>query len=60
MQGYNAANCFSFICEREAGNQIATCKCPIGQSPANTTISTEAGQGDPQACFQSPVSIPIG
>ena len=59
LQGANGANCFSFICEREAGNNIATCKCPIGQSAANTTFLTEAGQGNPQACFQNPVSIPI-
>lgn len=61
MQGANAANCFSFLCEKEPGNNgIAVCKCPIGQSPANTTFLTEAGQGNPAACFQSPVSLPVG
>lgn len=58
-QGYNASNCFSFLCEN-LGNGIASCRCPMGQVPANTAFLTEAGQGDPQACSQHPVSLPLG
>lgn len=58
-QGYNASNCFSFICE-DLGNGLASCRCPMGQVPANTAFLTEAGQGNPQACNQHPVSLPIG
>jgi len=35
------------------------CSCPTGQVPANTAFLTEAGQGDPAACAQYPVSLPI-
>jgi hypothetical protein len=58
-QGYNASNCFSFICD-DLGNGTASCRCPMGQVPANTAFLTEAGQGDPQACMQHPVSLPLG
>ena len=58
-QGYNASNCFSFLCE-DLGNGIASCRCPMGQVPANTAFLTEAGQGNPQACSQHPVSLPLG
>lgn len=58
-QGYNASNCFSFICD-DLGNGLASCRCPMGQVPANTAFLTEAGQGNPQACQQHPVSLPLG
>lgn len=57
-QGYNASNCFSFNCEK-GPDGIAICKCPMGQVPADTTFLTEAGQGDPEACNQHPVSLPL-
>lgn len=57
-QGYNASNCFSFNCEK-GKDGIAVCKCPMGQVPADTTFLTEAGQGDPAACDQHPVSLPL-
>jgi len=57
-QGSRASNCFSFNCEI-GPNGIADCKCPMGQEPENTTFLTEAGQGNPEACFQHPVSLPI-
>ena len=59
QQGYNASNCFSFDCEK-GPDGIAICRCPMGQQPANTAFLTEAGQGDPSACFKHPVSIPVG
>jgi hypothetical protein len=37
----------------------AICSCPTGQVPAATTFLTEAGQGNPDACAQYPVSLPI-
>tara|TARA_R110000744_G_scaffold49636_3_gene107801 strand:+ start:313 stop:894 length:582 start_codon:yes stop_codon:yes gene_type:complete len=57
-QGYNASNCFSFNCKISANN-IAICRCPMGQVPAATTFLTEAGQGNPEACYQHPVSLPV-
>mgnify|MGYP003652574968 FL=1 len=57
-QGAMASNCFSFNCEKGLDG-IAVCKCPMGQEPAATTFLTEAGQGNPEACFQHPVSLPI-
>ena len=57
MQGANASNCFSFNCER-GPNGIAVCKCPMGQVPAETAFVIEAGQGNPEACYQHPVSFP--
>jgi hypothetical protein len=57
-QGYNASNCFSFNCEIGL-NDIAICRCPMGQVPAATTFLTEAGQGNPEACYQHPVSLPV-
>lgn len=57
-QGYNASNCFSFECEK-GKDGIAVCKCPMGQVPAATTFLTEAGQGNPEACYQHPVSLPL-
>jgi hypothetical protein len=57
-QGANSSNCFSFNCEIGIDG-IAICKCPMGQVPPATTFLTEAGQGNPQACFQHPVSLPF-
>tara|TARA_R110000787_G_scaffold36798_3_gene93661 strand:- start:161 stop:742 length:582 start_codon:yes stop_codon:yes gene_type:complete len=57
-QGYNASNCFSFNCKIGRDN-IAICRCPMGQVPAATTFLTEAGQGNPEACYQHPVSLPV-
>jgi hypothetical protein len=57
-QGYNSSNCFSFDCKK-GPNGIAECKCPMGQVPAATAFLTEAGQGNPSACYQHPVSLPI-
>jgi len=56
-QGYNASNCFSWNCVK-GPNGIATCFCPMGQVPEDTGFLTEAGQGDPEACYQHPVSLP--
>lgn len=58
QQGFNASNCFSFKCDI-GPNNIAICKCPMGQVPADTTFLTEAGQGNPDACYQHPVSLPL-
>ena len=58
-QGANASNCFSFDCER-GKDGIAVCKCPMAQVTADTAFLTEAGQGNPQACYQHPVSLPLG
>lgn len=57
-QGANSSNCFSFNCVK-GPDGVAVCKCPMGQVPDNTTFLTEAGQGNPEACFQHPVSLPI-
>ena len=57
-QGYEASNCFSFNC-KVGPDGIAICRCPMGQVPANTTFLTEAGQGNPEACYQHPVSLPV-
>ena len=56
-QGARASNCFSWNCKRGRDN-IAECHCPMGQVPENTAFLTEAGQGDPKACFKHPVSFP--
>jgi len=58
QQGYNASNCFSFDCEK-GPDGIAICRCPMGQQPAGTAFLTEAGQGNPDACYQHPVSLPL-
>jgi hypothetical protein len=57
-QGARASNCFSWNCEI-GPNGIADCKCPMGQEPPATTFLTEAGQGNPEACYQHPVSLPV-
>lgn len=57
-QGARASNCFSWNC-KIGPNGIADCKCPMGQEPPATTFLTEAGQGNPEACYQHPVSLPV-
>ena len=56
--GNKSSNCFSWNCTKGADG-IAVCSCPTGQVPAATTFLTEAGQGNPDACAQYPVSLPI-
>ena len=56
--GDKASNCFSWNCKIGADG-IAVCSCPTGQVAAATTFLTEAGQGNPDACAQYPVSLPI-
>ena len=56
--GAKSSNCFSWNC-KIGSDGIAVCSCPTGQVPAATTFLTEAGQGDPAACAQYPVSLPI-
>ena len=56
--GDKASNCFSWTCKIGADG-IAICSCPTGQVAAATTFLTEAGQGNPDACSQYPVSLPI-
>jgi len=57
QQGARASNCFSWNCKR-GPDGIAECHCPSGQLPAATAFLIEAGQGDPKACFERPVSFP--
>ena len=57
-QGARASNCFSWNCKRGL-NGIAECRCPSGQLPPETAFLTEAGQGDPKACYERPVSVPF-
>lgn len=66
--GAESANCFSMSCKYtkdKKGVQVATCFCPMGENPlgkaipAATEFATEAGQGNPAACAQHPVSIPL-
>jgi hypothetical protein len=56
--GAKSSNCFSWNCVK-GKNGIATCSCPTGQVSAATAFATEAGQGDPDACTQYPVSLPL-
>ena len=56
--GAKSSNCFSWNCKIGADG-IAICSCPTGQVPPETTFLTEAGQGNPDACAQYPVSLPI-
>ena len=56
--GAQSSNCFSWNCKIGADG-IAICSCPAGQVPAATTFLTEAGQGNPAACAEYPVSLPI-
>ena len=57
-QGARASNCFSWNC-KIGPKGIADCRCPMGQEPPATTFLTEAGQGNPEACYQHPVSLPV-
>ena len=56
--GAQSSNCFSWNCVK-GKDGVAVCSCPTGQVPANTAFLTEAGQGNPDACAQYPVSLPI-
>ena len=56
--GAQSSNCFSWNCKIGADG-IAICSCPAGQVPPATTFLTEAGQGNPAACAEYPVSLPI-
>jgi hypothetical protein len=56
--GAKSSNCFSWNCVKGADG-IAVCSCPTGQVPPATSFLTEAGQGDPAACSQYPVSLPL-
>jgi hypothetical protein len=56
--GAKSSNCFSWNCKIGADG-IAVCSCPTGQVAPDTTFLTEAGQGNPAACSQYPVSLPI-
>ena len=56
--GAQSSNCFSWNCVKGADG-IAVCSCPAGQVPPATSFLTEAGQGNPDACAQYPVSLPI-
>jgi hypothetical protein len=56
--GAQSSNCFSWNCTKGADG-IAICSCPTGQVPPATSFLTEAGQGNPEACAQYPVSLPI-
>ena len=56
--GAQSSNCFSWNCKK-GPDGIAVCSCPTGQVPAATSFLTEAGQGNPEACAQYPVSLPI-
>jgi hypothetical protein len=56
--GAQSSNCFSWNCTKGADG-IAICSCPAGQVPPATSFLTEAGQGNPEACAQYPVSLPI-
>jgi len=56
--GAKSSNCFSWNCKIGADG-VAVCSCPTGQVAAATTFLTEAGQGNPDACGQYPVSLPI-
>jgi len=56
--GAQSSNCFSWNCVK-GPDGVAVCSCPTGQVAAATTFLTEAGQGNPEACSQYPVSLPI-
>jgi len=57
-----SANCFAMMCTYDEdpinGTQTATCSCPTRQLARGTDFLIEAGQGDPAACLQHPVSAP--
>jgi len=56
--GAQSSNCFSWNCKKGADG-IAICSCPTGQVADATSFLTEAGQGNPDACAQYPVSLPL-
>ena len=56
--GAKSSNCFSWNCKIGADG-IAVCSCPTGQVDPATAFATEAGQGNPEACAQYPVSLPL-
>ena len=56
--GDKSSNCFSWNCVK-GPDGVAICSCPAGQVPPATAFLTEAGQGNPDACYQYPVSLPI-
>ena len=56
--GAKSSNCLSWNCTRGVDG-IAVCSCPTGQVAAATSFLTEAGQGNPDACAQYPVSLPL-
>ena len=56
--GAKSSNCFSWNCTKGADG-IAVCSCPSGQVAPATSFLTEAGQGNPDACAQYPVSLPL-
>jgi hypothetical protein len=66
--GNQLANCWSFSCNSKRyvnGVPVATCSCPIGESPDGTPVAphtgfvTQAGQDDPEFCARHPVGGPI-
>jgi hypothetical protein len=67
--GSTIANCWSFACDAQTytdtGVPVATCHCPIGESPDGTAIAprtafvTQAGQGIEQFCARHPVGGPL-
>ena len=68
-QGDMLSNCFSFACDHEDWTKnvpVVTCHCPMGESFDGTQVkkytafATQAGQGDQNACYDHPVSVPIG
>lgn len=66
--GSQLANCFSFACNNERyinGVPVATCYCPLGESPEGTMVAphtgfvTQAGQDDDRFCAEHPVGGPV-
>lgn len=67
--GSTIANCWSFACDSQTytdtGVPVATCHCPIGESPdgtpiaAHTAFVSQAGQGNQQFCAKHPVAGPL-
>lgn len=62
------SQCWSMVCEIGDvinGTPTANCSCPLGESPQGGLITptissvTGAGQGNPTACEQNPVSAPL-
>jgi hypothetical protein len=66
--GNQLANCWSFSCDSKRyinGVPVATCSCPIGESPEGAPVAphtgfvTSAGQDDREFCARHPVGGPI-